>query len=61
MIPFVTLIDSQGRKVSVNPEIVQFVRQADNSSDECLIIFGKDQLLRVRGTLDEVTDILSCG
>jgi len=29
--------------------------------DECLIVFGKDQLLRVRGTLAEVTDILRRG
>jgi hypothetical protein len=34
------------------------VRLADNSEEECLIIFGKDQLLRVYGTLDEVTKIL---
>jgi hypothetical protein len=45
----------------VNPEIVQFVRTADNSDNECLIVFGKDQLLRVRGTLDEVTDLLRQG
>jgi hypothetical protein len=49
-------VDTQ--KFSVNPEIVQFDRLADNSLDECLVIFGKDQLLRVVGTLDEVTDIL---
>jgi len=61
MIPFVTMIDSRGQKISVNPEIVQFVRTADNMDDECLIIFGKDQLLRVRGTLAEVTDILRRG
>jgi len=61
MIPFVAMIDSRGQKISVNPEIVQFVRTADNMDDECLIVFGKDQLLRVRGTLAEVTDILRRG
>ena len=61
MIPFVTMIDSRGQKISVNPEIVQFVRTADNANDECLIVFGKDQLLRVRGSLDEVTDMLREG
>jgi hypothetical protein len=45
MIPFVILTDTRGQKISVNPEIV----------------FGKDQLLRVRGTLDEVTGILRAG
>ena len=58
MIPFVILSDKRGNKISVNPEIVQFVRLADNSDDECLIVFGKDQLLRVKGTLEEITDIL---
>lgn len=58
MIPFVVLSDKRGNKISVNPEIVQFVRLADNSDDECLIVFGKDQLLRVKGTLEEITDIL---
>lgn len=61
MIPFVDMIDSRGHKISVNPEIVQFVRTADNTDNECLIVFGKDQLLRVRGTLAEVTDILRRG
>ncbi len=61
MIPFVDMIDSRGQKITVNPEIVQFVRTADNADDECLIVFGKDQLLRVRGTLAEVTDILRRG
>ena len=61
MIPFVTLSDTYGRQISVNPEIVQFVRLADNADNECLIIFGKDQLLRVRGSLDEVTSILRRG
>ena len=61
MIPFVTLSDKRGQKISVNPEIVQFVRAADNADDECLIVFGKDQLLRVRGTLEEVTEILRDG
>jgi hypothetical protein len=58
MIPFVTLSDTRGNNISVNPEIVQFVRLADNSDNECLIVFGKDQLLRVRGSLQEVTDRL---
>ncbi|MEP7350510.1 MAG: hypothetical protein ABI668_11260 [Sphingorhabdus sp.] len=58
MIPFVTLSDKRGHKISVNAEIVQFVRLADNSDDECLIVFGKDQLLRVQGTLEAVTDLL---
>ena len=58
MIPFVTLSNKRGQEFSVNAEIVQFVRLADNVQDECLVIFGKDQLLRVRGTLAEVTDIL---
>ena len=58
VIPFVTLSNKRGQKFSVNPEIVQFVRLADNSEDECLIVFGKDQLLRVNGSLDAVTDIL---
>jgi hypothetical protein len=61
MIPFVTLTDNRGQKITVNPEIVQFVRTADNAQDECLIVFGKDQLLRVRGTLDEVTWVLKEG
>jgi hypothetical protein len=61
MIPFVTMTDTRGQKISVNPEIVQFVRAAENSDSECLIVFGKDQLLRVRGTLEEVTDILREG
>ena len=61
MIPFVTLFDTRGQKISVNPEIVQFVKAADNAHDECLVVFGKDQLLRVRGTLDEVTRVLSEG
>jgi hypothetical protein len=61
MIPFVTMTDTRGQKISVNPEIVQFVRFADNSNDECLIVFGKDQLLRVRGTLEAVTKILREG
>ena len=61
MIPFVTMTDTRGQKISVNPEIVQFVRTADNAHDECLIVFGKDQLLRVRGTLEEVTDSLRNG
>ncbi|RZI76952.1 MAG: hypothetical protein EOP13_00230 [Pseudomonas sp.] len=58
MIPFVTLANKRGQEFSVNAEIVQFVRLADNAQDECLVIFGKDQLLRVSGTLAEVTDIL---
>jgi hypothetical protein len=61
MIPFVTLTDTRGQKITVNPEIVQFVRLADNKDDECLIVFGKDQLLRVRGTLEDVTEILRNG
>ena len=58
MLPFATLSDKRGQKFSVNAELVQSVRLVDNSDDECLIIFGKDQLLRVYGTLDEVTEIL---
>lgn len=58
MIPFVTLTDKRGQKISVNPEIVQFVRLADNSHDECLIVFGKDQLLRVQGSLEDITELL---
>jgi hypothetical protein len=61
MIPFVTMTDTKGQKISVNPEIVQFVRSSDGRDDECLIVFGKDQLLRVRGTLEEVTEILREG
>jgi hypothetical protein len=61
MIPFVTLIDTRGRRISVNAEIVQFVKTADNADDECLVVFGKDQLLRVRGTLEEITRALSAG
>ncbi|OYU03193.1 MAG: hypothetical protein CFE36_02190 [Sphingomonadaceae bacterium PASS1] len=61
MIPFVMMTDSRGQRISVNPEIVQFVRTADNADNECLIVFGKDQLLRVRGSLDEVTDLLRQG
>ncbi len=61
MIPFVEMTDSRGQKISVNPEIAQFVRMADNSDNECLIVFGKDQLLRVRGSLDDVTDMLRRG
>ena len=61
MIPFVTMTDTRGQKISVNPEIVQFVRAADNADNECLIVFGKDQLLRVRGTLEEVTKVLREG
>ena len=48
-------------KIWVNPKITQFVRSSDGRDDECLIVFGKDQLLRVPGTLDEVTDILREG
>ena len=48
-------------EISVNAEIVQFVKAADNAPDECLVVFGKDQLLRVRGTLEEVTRALSEG
>ncbi|OAN97307.1 hypothetical protein A8B75_04250 [Sphingomonadales bacterium EhC05] len=51
----------RGNGISVNPEIAQFVRLVDNLDDECLIVFGKDQLLRVRGSLEEVTDILRDG
>jgi hypothetical protein len=58
MIPFVTLSNKRGQDFSVNPEIVQFVRLVDGSDDECLIIFGKDQLLRVSGSLQEVTEVL---
>ncbi|MES2782932.1 MAG: hypothetical protein V4657_09055 [Pseudomonadota bacterium] len=61
MIPFVSMTDTRGQKISVNPEIVQFVRTADNRDDECLIVFGKDQLLRVQGTLAQVTDMLRHG
>ncbi len=61
MIPFVMMTETRGQRKSVNPEIVQFVRTADNADNECLIVFGKDQLLRVRGTLDEVTDLLRQG
>jgi hypothetical protein len=61
MIPFVTMTDTRGQKISVNPEMVQFVRAADNADNECLIVFGKDQLLRVRGTLDEVMRVLQEG
>ena len=61
MIPFVTITDTRGQKISVNPEIVQFVSTADNAHDECLIVFGKDLLLRVRGTIEEVTDSLRNG
>jgi hypothetical protein len=61
MIPFVSMTDTRGQKISVNPEIVQFVRAADNSDNECLIVFGKDQLLKVRGTLEEVTRVLREG
>jgi hypothetical protein len=61
MIPFVTLTDTRGQKISVNAEIVQFVKAADNTHDECLVVFSKDQLLRVRGTLEEVTRVLSEG
>ena len=61
MNPFVTLSDKRGQNISVNPEIVQFGRAADNADDECLIVVGKDQLLRVRGTLEEVTEILREG
>jgi hypothetical protein len=61
MIPFVTMTDTRGQRISVNPEIVQFVRSSDGRDDECLIVFGKDQLLRVRGTLEQVTEILKRG
>ena len=61
MIPFVMLIDSRGQKVAVNAEIVQFVKAAENAQDECLVVFGKDQLLRVRGSLEDVTRVLSEG
>jgi hypothetical protein len=61
MNPFVTMTDTRGQKISVNPEIVQFVRLSDGRDDECLVVFGKDQLLRVRGTLEEVTRVLREG
>jgi len=53
------MTDTRGQTISVNPEIVQFVRLADNSDNECLIVV--DQLLRVRGTLEEVTRVLREG
>lgn len=59
MIPFATLTDKRGQSFSVNPELVQFVRAVDNHDDECLIIFGKDQVLRVSGTLAQVTRLLT--
>lgn len=58
MVPFATLTDKRGQRFSVNPELVQFVREVENRDDECLVIFGKDQLLRVSGTLADVTKIL---
>jgi hypothetical protein len=51
MIPVVTLTDTRGQKISVKAEIIQFVKAADNAHDECLVAFGKEQLLRVRGAL----------
>jgi len=59
MVPFATLTDKHGHRYSVNPELVQFVREVENRDDECLVIFGKDQLLRVSGTISDVTKSLS--
>jgi hypothetical protein len=59
MIPFVTMSDKRGQTFSVNPELVQFVRLVDGQHDECLLIFGKDQVLRVHGTREDVTRLLS--
>ena len=36
----------------------KFLRAADNSDDKCRIFIGKDQLLLVRGTQEEVTRVL---
>ncbi len=58
MIPFATLVDNRGQELSVNPELVQFVRKVEGQDDECLVVFGKDQLLRVSGTVAEVTKTL---
>jgi hypothetical protein len=58
MTPFVTLTGNRGNAVCLNLEIVQFVRTSDNVHNECLITFGKNQLLRVRGTLEEAAEIL---
>jgi hypothetical protein len=58
MVPYATLSDNRGDQFSVNPELVQFVRTVDGRDDECLIIFGKDQVLRVSGTLQHVTHVL---
>jgi len=33
MIPFITLTDTRGQKISDNAEIVQFVKAADNAHD----------------------------
>ena len=58
MIPFVTLFKKRGQEFSVNPEIVQFVRLADNTVDEGFFLSIAYQLLRVTGTLAEVTNFL---
>ena len=58
MIPFVTLSNKLGQQFTINPELVQFIRLVDRVDYECLIIFGKNQVLRINGSLDEVTDIL---
>jgi hypothetical protein len=41
MIPFVMMTDNRGQRISVNPEIVQFVRTADNSDNECARHVGR--------------------
>ena len=41
MIPFGTMTAAQSQKISINPQIVQFLRAADNADDECLIVLGK--------------------
>jgi hypothetical protein len=52
---------ARGQKIVGLFDIVRLVRAADYADNECLIVFGKDQLLRVRGTLDEVTRVLREG
>ena len=58
MIPFVTLSDKRGQKISVNPEIVQFVRAADKLTPEDLdALAGCDE--SVYSTLGQITRVCS--
>lgn len=43
--PILHRSNARGHKISINAEILQFVKTANNAPDECLVVFGIDQLL----------------